>query len=49
LKPASRILSIRPDSPGPAVFGSIVFVPMAPPSPKATITTASQPNVAVFQ
>ena len=36
LKPASRILSMRPDSPGPAVFGSMVFVPTMPPSPKAT-------------
>src|SRR5262245_55504063 len=49
LKPASRILSMRPDSPGPASFGSADFVPTAPPSPKATITNASQPNVAVFQ
>ena len=49
LKPASRILSIRPDSPGPGLFGSIDFVPARPPSPKATITNASQPKVAVFQ
>ena len=48
-KPASRIRSIRPDSPGPAEFGSMFFVPTAPPSPKATRTKASQPNVAVFQ
>ena len=48
LKPASRILSIRPDSRGPAVFGSIDFVPAAPRA-KATTTNASQPNVAVFQ
>ena len=40
---------MRPDSPGPAVFGSIVFVPTAPPIPNATRTRASQPNVAVFQ
>ena len=49
LKPASRILSIRPDSPGPGLFGSIDFMPARPPSPKATITNASQPKVAVFQ
>ena len=40
---------MRPDSRGPGVFGSIVFVPAMPPSPKATMTNASQPNVAVFQ
>ena len=40
---------MRPDSPGPAVFGSMVFVPTAPPIPKATTTSASHPNVAVFQ
>ena len=40
---------MRPDSPGPAVFGSMVFVPKTPPIPKATTTSASQPNVAVFQ
>ncbi len=39
---------MRPDSRGPAVFGSIVFVP-AMPRAKATTTNASQPNVAVFQ
>jgi hypothetical protein len=49
LKPACRILSMRPDSPGPAVFGFGVFVPTMPPIPKATTTRASQPNVAVFQ
>src|SRR5262245_14012904 len=49
LKPASRILSIRPDSPGPGVFGSMVFVPARPPRTKARRTNASQPNVAVFQ
>ena len=49
LKPASRILSIRPDSPGPLAFGSICFVPTWPPMPKATTTSASQPKVAVFQ
>src|SRR5262245_38126395 len=48
-KPASRIRSIRPDSPGPGAFGSIDFMPARPPSPKATITNASQPKVAVFQ
>ncbi len=40
---------MRPDSPGPAAFGSIVFVPAMPPSAKATRTNASQPKVAVFQ
>ena len=40
---------MRPDSPGPGVFGSMFFVPTMPPSPKATTTKASQPNVAVFQ
>ena len=49
LKPASRILSMRPDSPGPVVFGSMLFVPTMPPSAKATTTKTSQPNVAVFQ
>ena len=49
LKPASRILSARPDSPGPAVESSMSFVPTMPPSTKATTTKASQPNVAVFQ
>jgi hypothetical protein len=47
--PASRILSIRPDSPGPGASSSIDFMPTAPPSPNATRTNASQPNVAVFQ
>ena len=49
LKPASRILSMRPDSPGPAVFGSMVLVPTAPPIANAPTTSASQPKVAVFQ
>jgi hypothetical protein len=49
LKPASRIRSMRPDSPGPAVLGSMLFVPTMPPSKTATTTKASQPNVAVFQ
>ena len=40
---------MRPDSPGPAVFGSGLFVPTMPPIPKATTTRASQPKVAVFQ
>ena len=49
LKPASRILSARPDSPGPAVLGSMVLVPTAPPIAKAAMTRPSQPKVAVFQ
>ena len=48
LKPASRIRFMRPDSPGPAVL-SMFLVPTMPPSPKATRTNASQPNVAIFQ
>ena len=40
---------MRPDSPGPAMFGSIVLVPTMPPSAKATTTKASQPKVAFFQ
>ena len=40
---------MRPDSPGPGAFVSIVFVPTMPPSAKATMTKMSQPNVAVFQ
>src|SRR5215210_3311803 len=48
-KPASRIRSIRPDSPGPGSFGSIVVVPTAPPRAKATKTKAIHPKVAVFQ
>ena len=40
---------MRPDSPGPAVFGSMVFVPTAPPIANAPTTIASQPKVAVFQ
>ena len=40
---------MRPDSPGPGVLASMVFMPTMPPSPKATTTMASQPNVAVFQ
>ena len=47
--PASRILSMRPDSPGPGASASIVFMPTMPPIPNATTTNASQPNVAVFQ
>ena len=39
---------MRPDSRGPAAFGSIDFVP-AIPSAKAATTKASQPKVAVFQ
>src|SRR6478735_4929384 len=49
LKPSCRIRSTRPDSPGPAVFGSGFLVPTMLPMPKATTTRASQPNVAVFQ
>jgi hypothetical protein len=49
LKPAFRILSARPDSPGPAVLGSMFFTPTMPPRAKATTTKPSQPNVAVFQ
>jgi hypothetical protein len=49
LNPESRTRSIRPDSPGPAVFGSMFLTPTWPPIPKATTTSASQPNVAVFQ
>ena len=49
LKPSSRILSMRPDSPGPGAFGSMNFVPIATPRKTATTTNASQPNVAVFQ
>ena len=40
---------MRPDSPGPAVFGSMFVVPTMPPSATATTTKASQPKVAVFQ
>jgi len=40
---------MRPDSPGPEVFGSMVFVPIWPPTANATTSSASQPNVAVFQ
>jgi len=40
---------MRPDSPGPAVLGSTFTTPTAPPIPKATTTSASQPKVAVFQ
>ena len=36
LKPASRILSMRPDSPGPGVFGSTCFVPTMLPRANAT-------------
>ncbi len=48
LKPASRILSMRPDWPVPAL-ASMFLVPTRPPSPKATTTKASQPKVAFFQ
>ena len=47
--PASRILSMRPDSPGPGASASSVFMPTMPPIPNETTTKASQPNVAVFQ
>ena len=40
---------MRPDWPGPVVFGSASFVPTTPPMAKATTTKASQPNVAAFQ
>ena len=40
---------MRPDSPGPAVFGSTCFVPTWLPTANAITTSASQPNVAVFQ
>ena len=49
LKPSSRIRSMRPDSPGPGALGSTLLTPIAVPRPKATITKASQPKVAVFQ
>ncbi len=49
LKPASRILSIRPDCPGPEAFGSTCLVPSWPPTKNAASTRASQPKVAVFQ
>jgi hypothetical protein len=49
LKSECRIRSIRPDSPGPDVFGLGFLMPTTPPIPKATTTTASQPKVAVFQ
>src|SRR5262245_22922779 len=49
VKSLCRIRSIRPDSPGPVVFGFGFFTPTMPPMPKATTTRASQPNVAVFQ
>src|SRR2546423_12293438 len=40
---------MRPDWPGPDVFGSTFFVPIAPPTANATTTRASHPKVAVFQ
>ncbi len=49
LKPSFRILSIRPDWPGPVVFGSMFFTPTMLLSANATTTNPSQPNVAVFQ
>jgi hypothetical protein len=49
LKPASRIRSARPDSPGPAVTGSMLFVVTRLPIANATTTKASHPNAAVFQ
>src|SRR5204863_8708495 len=49
LNPASRILPIRPDSPGPALVGSACFVPTWLPTANASTTSASQPKVAVFQ
>ena len=49
LKPASRILSMRPDSPGPDVLWSMFCRPTTLPIATATTTKASQPKVAVFQ
>ena len=49
LHPAARILSMRPDSPGPAFVGPAFFVPTWPPTANASSTSASQPKVAVFQ
>src|SRR5207253_6684428 len=40
---------MRPDSPGPALVGSACFVPTWLPRANASSTSASQPNVAVFQ
>ncbi len=40
---------MRPDWPGPDVFGSTFFVPIWPAIAKVTTTRASQANVAVFQ
>ena len=40
---------MRPDSPGPALFGSACFVPTWLPTANASTTSASQPKVAVFQ
>ena len=34
LKPSSRILSMRPDSPGPGALGSALLTPIAVPRPK---------------
>ena len=40
---------MRPDSPGPDVFGSMCLGADRAAEPNATITNASQPKVAVFQ
>jgi hypothetical protein len=48
-KLASRIRSIRPDSPDPSVSWSSCFVPTVPPMTTAAVTNASHPKVAVFQ
>ena len=47
-KPSSRIVAIRPDSPG-APSSSMCFVPIAPPIATAATTNAIHPAVAVFQ
>ncbi len=47
-KPSSRIVAIRPDSPG-APSSSSCFVPIAPPIATAATTNAIHPTVAVFQ
>src|SRR5580765_5072848 len=47
--PSSRIFCMRPDSPGPGAFWSTIVTPLMAPSPKATTTKASHPNVAFFQ
>ena len=48
-KAASTVRSARPDSPTPRWALSSVFVPTAPPTMKATITNASQPQIAVLR